>query len=184
MESKLAITHLLREWKSGDEEALHRLIPIVYRDLLSLARRKISEPGRTLSASALVNETYLRLIDAANVDWQDRGHFFSIAARLMRQVLVDTARNNSRVKRGGGWERITLAEAHGICADEIVALDDAMAALQTLDPRKAKVVELRYFGGMTNEEIAVALAVSVDTVKRDWSFARLWLARQMGANGA
>jgi RNA polymerase sigma factor (TIGR02999 family) len=137
-----------------------------------------------MQATALVNEVYLRLIDAGRLSLRDRAHFFAIAATLMRQIVIDAARTRSRKKRGGGWQRITLddSEIPSSESDEsLIALDDAMQRLAAVDKRKAQVVELRFFGGMTNGEIAEFVGVSVDTIKRDWTFARLWLAREMKA---
>jgi RNA polymerase sigma factor (TIGR02999 family) len=178
------VTQLLQRWGQGDQEALNRLLPIVHEDLRQLARRRMRSlpPGSTLQATALVNEVYLRLVDANNVNWQDRAHFFAIAAKLMRQVAADSARARSRTKRGGGLFPIALEDidaASPLPDINLIALDEALDRLAILDARKARVVEMRFFGGLQNGEIAEVLAVSVDTVKRDWNFAKLWLAREV-----
>jgi len=178
------VTQLLRLWAHGDRDAFHQLLPIVHQDLQRLARRRMRQlpSGSTLQATALVNEVYLRLIDAAKINWQDRAHFFAIAAKLMRQVAADGARARGRAKRGGGWERVALesAEPRSPLPDiNLIALDEALDRLAQIDERKARVVEMRFFGGLENAEIAEVLGVSVDTVKRDWNFAKLWLAREI-----
>jgi RNA polymerase sigma factor (TIGR02999 family) len=177
---------LLQQWSSGDQGALARLTELVYEDLRHLARRRMrSLPSdSSLQATALVNEVYLRLVGGADVSWHDRAHFFAIAARLMRQVAADSARLHGRAKRGGGWQRITFADfdiPSGGQNQDVLALDDALNRLAAADARKAQVVELRIFGGLANGEIAEVLGVSVDTIKRDWSFSRLWLARELKA---
>ena len=178
------VTQLLRQWGLGDQGAFEQLLPIVNRDLRRLARNRMRrEPdGSTLQPTVLVNEVYLRLIDAASVNWQNRTHFFAIAARLMRQVAADSARARNAAKRGGGWQRVAIeiADCPSPVRDmDLIALDEALDRLAELDSRKARVVELRFFAGMENAEIAEVVGVSVDTVKRDWNFARLWLARQV-----
>src|SRR5262245_31347072 len=171
------ITQLLVAWSDGDEAALDQLSPLVYEELHRLAHRYMrgERPGHTLQTSALVNEAYLRLIDWKNVRWQNRAHFFGVSAQLMRRILVDFARARDYQKRGGGVRAITLNEALEVTNDksvDLVALDEALLALAELDPRQSKVVELRFFGGLTNEEAAEVLKVSVATVRRDWTLAR------------
>jgi RNA polymerase sigma-70 factor, ECF subfamily len=181
---KSPVTQLLQKWGQGDQEAFDELLPIVHEDLRQLARRRMRRlpSGSTLQATALVNEVYLRLIDASSVRWQDRAHFFAIAAKLMRQVAADSARARNRVKRGGGLQRVALEHADAVSPlpdVSLIALDEALDRLAALDVRKARVVEMRFFGGLENGEIAEVLQVSVDTVKRDWNFAKLWLAREV-----
>jgi len=181
---KPAITLLLKQWSTGDNLALDRLIELVYEDLRRLARwRMRSVPAdSSMQPTALVNEVYLRLVDANEVSWQDRTHFFAIAARLMRQVAVDSARLHGRAKRGAGWNRISLEDSELPSAGSVhnlLELDEALNRLAAADERKARVVEMRVFGGLNHGEIAEVMGVSVDTVKRDWSFARLWLAREL-----
>jgi RNA polymerase sigma-70 factor (ECF subfamily) len=181
---RIPVTQLLQKWGQGDREAFDRLLPIVHEDLRQLARRRMRSlpPGSTLQATALVNEVYLRLVDASSVNWQDRAHFFAIAAKLMRQVAADNARARNRTKRGGGLYPIALDDvdaASPLPDMNLIALDEALDRLAVLDARKARVVEMRFFGGLQNGEIAEVLQVSVDTVKRDWSFAKLWLAREV-----
>jgi RNA polymerase sigma-70 factor (ECF subfamily) len=182
--ASLPVTQLLQKWGEGDRDALDRLLPIVHDDLRQLARRRMRSlpPGSTLQATALINEVYLRLVDANSVKWQDRAHFFAIAAKLMRQVAADSARARNRLKRGGGLSPIALEDvdaASPLPDVNLIALDDALDRLAVLDARKARVVEMRFFGGLQNGEIAEVLQVSVDTVKRDWSFSKLWLAREV-----
>ena len=181
---KTPVTELLRQWSSGDQRALDDLLPIVYKDLREIARRRLRSipPGGSMQATALVNEVYLRLVDAGRLNFRDRAHFFAISTNLMRQVIIDDARSRSRGKRGGGWQRIRLDDSEIPSSDgdlSLLALDEAMTRLAAADKRKAQVVEMRFFGGMTNGEIAEFVGVSVDTVKRDWTFARLWLAREI-----
>ena len=178
------ITELLTAWSGGDVQALEALTPLVYQHLHQLARHYMArEPaGHTLQATALVNEAYVRLIDSGRVAWQDRNHFFVLAAQLMRRILVDFARSHLNQKRGGGQHRTTLDEGLLIGSQpdaELVALDDALVALAAVDPRKAQVVEMRFFGGLEEREIAEILHVSVDTVQRDWKAARAWLYGQL-----
>jgi RNA polymerase sigma factor (TIGR02999 family) len=179
-----AVTTLLLEWRRGDATALDRLMPIVHGELRRLARRQLrrEQPGHTLETGALVNEAYVRLVDLDRVQWQDRAHFFAMAARTMRRILVDHARARRSSKRGGGVTRIPLEPGIDRAAEagtDVVALDDALTALSSRDPRKARVVELRFFGGLTVEETAAALHVSPETVMRDWRLAKAWLLRQM-----
>lgn len=175
---------MLLQWGQGDETALGRLIPLVQRELHQIARRCMAgeRAGNSLQATALVNEAYLRLINAKDVAWQDRAHFLAVAARLMRRILVDHARARQYQKRGGDAVRVTLDEALIVAKEpdrDFVALDDALTALAAVDARKSQVVEMRFFGGLTIDETAEALQVSRDTVKRDWNIAKLWLLREL-----
>jgi RNA polymerase sigma-70 factor, ECF subfamily len=179
------VTGLLRAWGRGDEAALHELVPLVERELNRIAHRCLyGEPADcSLSATALVNEAFLRLVDIKHIEWQDRTHFLAMSARLMRRVLVDLARARRSEKRGGDVVRITLDEAlvaGGRDAD-LITLDEALQALAAIDERKGQVVELKFFGGLSLEETAAALGVSSKTVMRDWHFARAWLQREMTA---
>jgi RNA polymerase sigma-70 factor (ECF subfamily) len=178
------ITSLLVAWTRGETSALDELTPLVHSELRRLARFYLRKErdGHTLQTDALVNEAYVRLIDLSRVEWQDRTHFFALAARLMRRILVDHARSHQYQKRGGGAKRVPLEmieEASAIGATNLVALDDALAALAAVDARKAQVVELRFFGGLTAAETAHTLAVSEQTVLRDWRLAKLWLLREL-----
>jgi RNA polymerase sigma factor (TIGR02999 family) len=179
-----AVTELLRAWGGGDDGALEQLTPLVEAELRRLARgyMRRERPGHTLQATALVNEAFLRLTAARGVCWQDRAHFLGISARLMRRVLVDHARSLGYRKRGGGAQRVTLDE--GLVSSpeppvDVVALDRALEALAAVDPRKGRVIELRFFGGLSVEETAEVLHVSPDTIKRDWRLAKLWLLREL-----
>jgi RNA polymerase sigma-70 factor, ECF subfamily len=179
-----AVTELLVAWGKGDDGALERLVPLVQAELRRIARRHMAHErhGHTLQPTALVNEAYLRLVDARHVQWQDRAHFFAMSSRLMRRVLVDAARRRGYQKRGGGNPNITLDEERIEARDrgaDVIALDDALTALAAIDQRKSEVVEMRYFGGLSIEETAEALGLSVRTVKRDWTIAKLWLAREL-----
>ena len=174
------ITQLLLAWGDGDESALAALTPLVYKELRRRAHHYMSgeRAGHTLQTTALVNEAYLRLVGSRNVRWQNRAHFFAVSAELMRRILVDFARSRGYQKRGGGARHVELDEAAVVAGDrgaEMVALDEALRALAELDPRQARVVELRYFGGLSDAEIAEVLKVSVGTVRRDWTLARAWL---------
>jgi RNA polymerase sigma-70 factor, ECF subfamily len=179
------VTSLLRAWSGGDEAALGQLLPLVEAELRRLARAYMAREriGHTLQTTALVNEAFLRLVDAQQVQWQDRAHFMGISARLMRRVLVDHARTRGMQKRGGGGYKVPLDEnmaAVAPAADlDLLVLDRALEALAAVDERKSRVIEMRFFGGMTVEETAEALRVSTDTVKRDWRLAKLWLLREM-----
>ena len=182
------ISRLLRAWSSGDQSALERLTPIVYDELHRLARRymKRERPGHSLQTTALVNEAYVRLVDYKRMHWQDRAHFFAVSAQVMRRILVEHARRHN-LKRGGDVQRVSLEEAAMVGGDrpaDLVALDDAMNGLARLDRRKAQVVEMRFFGGLSVEETAEVLKVSPVTVKRDWSTARLWLYRELAGGMA
>lgn len=177
-------TQLLRAWAGGDREALDRLTPRVYRTLRRIAGHhlKNERPGSTLQATALVNEAYLELIDITNVDWQHRAHFFAVSAQIMRHILLDRARRRVAAKRGGHAERVNLDELPDLSGDrarELIALEDALNALTRIDERKARVVELRFYGGLSVEESAAILNVSPETVMRDWKFARSWLHAEM-----
>ena len=176
------VTQLLVAWGSGDQAARDELMPLVYEELRRLAHQCIrrERPGHTLQTSALLNEAYLRLIDQKNINWQDRAHFFGIAARLMRQVLVDYARKRRYAKRGGDAHRVPLDEAMIVSeerAADVVALDEALKLLAEIDPRQSQIVELRFFGGLSIDETAEVLAVSPGTVMRDWTLAKAWLRR-------
>ena len=179
------LSSLLRAWSNGDESALNELMPLVYDELHRLAHRYMARERaghNTLQTTALVNEAYLRLIDADQVEWQDREHFFAIAAKLMRRILVDFARSRGYQKRGGNARKVTLDEALVVSPEPdqgLVKLDDALNALAEFDPRKARVVELRYFGGLTVEETARVLKIAVITVIRDWNMAKLWLLNEL-----
>lgn len=176
------VTGLLLAWRGGDADALQRLIPLVHEELRRIARRfmRKERAGHSFQSAALVNEAYLRLIDAQSVDWQNRAHFFAITSNLMRRILVDLARQRQARKRGGSAERVVLDEA--LVAgpegrDDLIALDEALTALASMDERKGKVVEMRFFGGLSEAEIAEALGVSRETVRRDWRLSRAWLLR-------
>lgn len=178
------ITQLLREWGAGNQEALDSLLPLVEAELHRLASRYMrrENPGHTLQTSALVNEAYLKLVDQRQVEWQSRAHFFAIAAQLMRRILLDHAKTRARQKRGGGVRHVSLQESCAVTnekSEELIALDDALRRLAMIDERKSRVVELRYFGGLSVEETAEVLQVSMVTVMRDWSFAKSWLRREM-----
>jgi RNA polymerase sigma factor (TIGR02999 family) len=178
------VTLLLARWTDGDEAALQQLLPIVHDELRRLARRQMAgeRPGHTLQPTALVNEAYLRLVNLKQMQWQDRAHFFAMSARLMRRILVDFARSRGYQKRGGDAQRVSFTQALGVAEGQptdVVALDDALEALARVDERKSRVVELRFFGGLSVEETAEVLNVSRETVKRDWTFAKLWLLRQL-----
>jgi len=182
--SPKAVTELLRAWSDGDDQALEQLMPLVEAELRRLARGYMGRERRehTLQTTALVNEAFLRLTGARSVRWQDRAHFLGISARLMRRVLVDHARARGYRKRGGAAQRVTLDEGLIVSPDpglDLIALDRALEVLAKTDPRKGKVIELRFFGGLSVEETAEVLHVSPDTVKRDWRLAKLWLLREL-----
>lgn len=184
MASHATITQLLIRWREGDETALEELLPRVYRELRRLANLYLRQErtGHTLQPSDLVHEAYLRLVDAKEVDWQDRAHFFGIAAVRMRRILIEHARNRQAAKRGGADYRMTLSKVDRVGEEQdinLLALDDALQRLEVMDPRKVQIVELRYFGGLTIEETAKALKISPATVKRDWSMARAWLRSEI-----
>jgi RNA polymerase sigma factor (TIGR02999 family) len=182
------VTRLLRAWGAGDESALEQLMPLVYEELRRLAHRYMAgeQPGQTLQTTALVHEVYLRLVDVKKVDWQDRAHFYALCARLMRRILVDFARSRTYQKRGGTATHVQLDEALTVSAVvgwELLAVDDALQRLSAVDARKSQVVELRFFGGLTVEETAIALKVSPETVMRDWRLAKAWLIRELDREG-
>ena len=184
--SQEEITRLLRAWGSGDQAAMERLAPLIYRDLHRLARGRMrrERDGHTLQTTALVNEAYLRLVDVQNVRWQDRAHFFAIAGQVMRRILVDAARARAAGKRGGDAGCVPLDESIDAMPGrdpELIRLDEALEALARVDPRKAQVVEMRFFGGLSVEDIAEVLHSSPRTVARDWSLARAWLLRELSA---
>lgn len=178
------ITLLLLAWREGEKEALDKLIPIVYAELRRLAHNYMRDErkGHILQTTALVNEVYVRLLDCSRVNWQNRAHFLAISAQLMRRILVDFARSQRSLKRGGAAQRISLEEFQIAFAEpdpDLIEIDEALQSLALVDARKCQVVELRFFGGMTAEETAEALGVSPDTVLRDWKLARAWLAREL-----
>jgi RNA polymerase sigma factor (TIGR02999 family) len=178
------VTRLLARWQDGDEAALQQLLPIVHEELSRLARRQMAgeRPGHTLQPTALVNEAYLRLVNLKQMQWQNRAHFFAMGARLMRRILVDFARSRGYQKRGGGVKQVSFTEALDVAEEQptdVVALNDALEALADVDERSSRVVELRFFGGLNIEETAEVLNVSRETIKRDWTFAKLWLLRHL-----
>ena len=178
------VTGLLLAWRGGDESALSHLVPLVERELHRIARRCMAgeRVGHSLQATALVNEAYVRLLDVQQMDWQNRAHFLAMAARLMRRILVDSARARDNQKRGGGGVRISLDDGLLVTGEtprDLVAVDDALQVLATMDARRSQVIELRFFGGLTVEETAVVLRVSPDTVMRDSRLAKAWLAREL-----
>lgn len=183
-ESMPSLTQMLMAWSNGDEEALARLTPLVYQELHRLAHHYLAgeRPGHLLQTTALVNEAYVRLVDWKNVAWQNRAHFFGLAAQMMRRILVDFARQRQFQKRGGNGQPLSLEEAALVAPErsaELVALDDALQALAQLSLRQSQVVELRFFGGLSIEETAEVLKVSEGTVRRDWSLAQAWLYREL-----
>jgi len=178
------VTRLLLEWSEGDENALAKLMPLVHDELDQLAHRHMrrESAGHVLQTSALINEAYLRLVDQPQIRCQDRAHFFGIAARLMRQILVDEARSRNAAKRGGSFIQVPLDEASTVIQEQatnVAALDDALQRLEVFDARQGKIVELRFFGGLSIDETAEVLKVSPGTVMRDWTFARAWLRNEM-----
>jgi RNA polymerase sigma factor (TIGR02999 family) len=178
------LTNLLRAWSEGDQGALDRLIPVVYDELRRLARHYMADerPDHTLQTTALVNEAYLRLVDASQFGWESRAHFFGVCAGMMRRILVDWARSRTAEKRGGGVRNLELDEAVAIgvkSSANLAAIDDALQALAAVDARKSKVVELRFFGGLSVKETAEVLKVSEETVLRDWRVAKSWLKREL-----
>ncbi|HJU91915.1 MAG TPA: sigma-70 family RNA polymerase sigma factor [Pyrinomonadaceae bacterium] len=183
------ITQLLAEWSEGNQSALDELYPLVYGELHRLARRYMSRErkGHTLQTTALINEAYVRLVDQKNVHWANRSHFFAISAQIMRRILIDHARRHTYAKRGGGAQQVSLEEVAMVVRNpgaELVKLDEALKILAKMDPRRCHVVELRYFGGLSNEEIAGVLKVSENTVTRDWNLARAWLHQQLTGSAA
>jgi RNA polymerase sigma-70 factor, ECF subfamily len=183
------VTRLLKAWSAGDEQAFEKLTPLVYRQLHQIAQRYMGgeRSGHILQTTALVNEAYLRLVDCGQVNWQDRAHFFAISANLMRRILIDFARSRGYLKRGGAIPHVSLEEAPSVCDEpdvNLVALDDALKALAAVDERKSKVVELRFFGGLSVEETAEVLRTSGDTVIRDWRLAKIWLLHELSRGKA
>jgi RNA polymerase sigma factor (TIGR02999 family) len=183
------VTDLLHRWQGGDAQALDQLTPLVYRELHRIAGRHIAgePPGHTLQATALVHEAFLKLVDQRRVEWQNRAQFFNLAATLMRRILVDHARSTHRLKRGADAPKVSLdegtaaGETSALDLADILTLDRALEDLQALDPRQCQIVELRFFGGLTVEEIADAMTISTGTVKRDWTIARAWLYQRLAA---
>ena len=183
------ITKLLAEWREGNQSALDELYPLVYDELHRLARRYMSRErkGHTLQTTALINEAYVRLVDQKNVHWANRSHFFAISAQIMRRILIDHARRHAYAKRGGGAQQVSLEEVAAITPNpsgELLRLDEALKSLAEMDPRRSQVVELRYFGGLNNDEIAGVLNISANTVTRDWNMARAWLYQQLSETAA
>jgi RNA polymerase sigma factor (TIGR02999 family) len=181
------VTQLLKAWSNGEQEALEQLIPLVYHELHRLAHRYMGRErgAHTLQATALVHEAYGRLIHMQDMNWQNHAHFFGVSAQLMRRILVDYARARRYSKRGGEWRQVPLYEAVAVFRDQqtdIVALDDALRTLEGIDPRKSRVVEMRFFGGLSIKEVAEVLSVSEETVLRDWRLAKVWLLRQLSQN--
>jgi len=183
------ITQLLAEWSDGNQAALDELYPLVYNELHRLARRYMSRErkGHTLQTTALINEAYVRLVDQKNVHWANRSHFFAISAQIMRRILIDHARRHAYAKRGGGAQQVSLDDVAMVARDlssDLVQLDEALKTLAKMDARRCHVVELRYFGGLSNEEIAGVLKVSENTVTRDWNLARAWLYQHLSGSAA
>jgi RNA polymerase sigma-70 factor (ECF subfamily) len=185
--SQEEVTQLLEAWTNGEKAAMDRLMPLVYRELHRMARRRLAreQDGHTLQTTALVHEAYLKLVGQKDAQWQNRGHFFAIAAQMMRRILVDYARSRDYEKRGGGAPKVSFDEvmagvpASAERARDVVALDEALKKLAELDARKARMVELRFFGGLSVEETAEVMGVSPGTIKRDWTLAKAWLQREM-----
>ena len=182
------VTQLLVAWGKGDQHAFDALMPEVRKELHRLAAHYMAEepPGHDLQPTALINEAYLRLVDWKNIQWADRAHFFAMAANMMRRVLVDYARSRDRLKRGGEAIQVSFTEAANVPipqSADVLALDKALRELEKIDPRKSQIVEMRFFGGLSQEETSEALHVSVATVRRDWSLARAWLARELKKSG-
>jgi len=183
------ITQLLAAWREGNQTALDELYPLVYDELHRLARRYMSRErkGHTLQTTALINEAYVRLVDQRNVQWANRSHFFAISAQIMRRILIDHARRHAYAKRGGGARQVSLDETAAVINDdlaEFLRLDEALKSLAELDPRRSQVVELKYFGGLNNDEIAGVLKISKNTVIRDWNMARAWLHSQLAGSAS
>src|SRR5215470_17186892 len=186
MSSTQEITQLLRQWTDGNEEASEKLLPLLYADLRRMAQRYMRQerPDHTLQTTALINEAYLRLVDWKNIRWQNRAHFFAVCAQVMRRILVDFARSRKYQKRGAGIHVLRLDEVPVVShrrASEIIALDDALQRLSEIDPRKSRIVELRFFGGLTVEETAAVLKVTSRTILREWDLAKAFLHREMSA---
>jgi len=182
------VTELLHDWRNGDRQALDELMPLVYEELRRIAHRYMrrERPGQSMQTTALVNEAYLRLVGSAPVEWQDRAHFFAISATVMRHLLVDRARARQYEKRGGGARQVSLDEAAAVSPAQdlnLLALDEVLEKLAAIDERKSRLVELRYFGGLSAEEAAALLGVSEITVKREWLKAKAWLYRELTKGG-
>ena len=188
-DTSASVTRLLGEWQAGDQAALDRLLPLVYGELRAIAGRYLSRESsaHTLQSTALVHEVYVKLVGQHSVNWQSRAHFFGIAAQMMRRILVDHARGQHRLKRGGPAATLSLDEAMAVSEPEpeidVIALDVALTSLARIDPRGARVVELRFFSGLTVDETAEVMSISPGTVKRDWTTARAWLYREMRSSG-
>ena len=183
------ITQLLAAWREGNQAALDELYPLVYDELHRLARRYMSRErkGHTLQTTALINEAYVRLVDQRNVQWANRSHFFAISAQIMRRILIDHARRHAYAKRGGGARQVSLDETATVIHEdlaEFLRLDEALKSLAEVDPRRSQVVELKYFGGLNNDEIAGVLKISKNTVIRDWNMARAWLHSQLAGSAS
>lgn len=181
---KKEITELLLDWRNGDQMALDQLIPMVHNELRRMARNYMrrQNPGHTLQTTALVNEAFLRLVDSNRVNWQDRNHFYAVSAQLMRRILVDSARRRNSLKRGGDQIMVTLDDNADVAVErqeDVLALDEAMSRLAELNQRQSQIVEMRYFGGLSEQEIADILGVSSRTIRRDWNLARAWLYREL-----
>jgi RNA polymerase sigma factor (TIGR02999 family) len=184
-----SVTQLLQRWSTGDREAAEQALPLVYNELRRIASKELRRVrgGQTLQATAIVHEAYMHLAGQAGLEWPSRAHFFAFAAHLIRQILVDHARNRNRIKRGKGYEKVTLREAAELAwekSPDVIALDEALSSLEKVDPRKASVVELKFFAGFTLEEIAEQLGISVETVSREWRRARVWLYDALQTNAA
>jgi RNA polymerase sigma-70 factor (ECF subfamily) len=178
------VTGLLQAWGQGDQGALHKLIPLVYDQLHAASRRYMASerPGQTIQTTALIHETYLRLVNIRQIKWQNRAHFFAMCARLMRRILIDFARSRRSKRRGGAMPQVEFEETLVVSSEtgeDLLLLDDALNRLAKVDPRKSQVVELRFFGGLDVKETAEVMKVSVDTVIRDWKFAKVWLLRDL-----
>ena len=185
------VTQLLADWGKGDRSALDKLLPLVHAELRKIARRQISQerPGHTLQATALINEAYLKLLGQGQFEWHNRAHFFAVCAQIMRHILIDHARAHAREKRGGGAIRVSLHDADaavmaGEKAEHLIALEDALRSLERVDPQKGRIVELRYFGGLSIEETAEVLNISPRTVRREWQRSKAWLYRMITEGNA
>lgn len=185
------VTRLLADWGKGDRSALDKLLPLVHAELRKIARRQISQerPGHTLQATALINEAYLKLIGQGGFEWHNRAHFFAVCAQIMRHILIDHARAHGREKRGGGAIRVSLQDAdaavmEGEKAEHLIALEDALRSLERVDPQKGRIVELRYFGGLSIEETAEVMNISPRTVRREWQRSKAWLYRMITEGNA
>jgi RNA polymerase sigma factor (TIGR02999 family) len=183
------VSQLLQEWSKGEQQALEELLPLIYNELRQLAHNFLyrERPGHTLQTTALVHEAYLKLIDQRDARWQNRSHFFAIAAQAMRRILIDSARRHAAMKRGGPQEKLSLDEVPNVSIEpnlKLLALDEALNALAEIDPEQSRIVELRYFGGLTIDETAEVMKTSPATVKREWAMARAWLHQALTSNGA